>query len=95
MRYRPRTDRNQKSIVSGLRALGADVLILAGVGHGCPDLLVKFRSKLYLLEVKDGSKPPSARTLTEQERLFHLVWAECTSIVYDIESAYRAIGALV
>ncbi len=46
-------DGNQSSIVSTLRAAGASVTILAGVGCGCPDLLVGFRGNTFLVECKN------------------------------------------
>lgn len=67
MRARPRIDANQPDIVKALRKMGAFVQSLAAVGDGCPDLLVGFRGKTYLIEVKDGDKPPSKRALTPAE----------------------------
>ncbi len=46
-------DGNQAAIVSTLRAVGASVTILAGVGCGCPDLLVGFRGNTFLVECKN------------------------------------------
>ena len=40
---------------------------LAGVGCGCPDLLVGACGLTYLVEVKDGEKWPSHRTLTPDQ----------------------------
>jgi hypothetical protein len=39
-------------IVQALRQCGATVVDLAKVGKGCPDLLVGFRGKTYLMEIK-------------------------------------------
>src|ERR1700677_1842760 len=72
MRLRGRTDANQSQIVSDLRKMGCSVLILSNIGQGCPDLLVGFRGFNYLFEVKDPTKPPNARKLTEDEEEFHL-----------------------
>lgn len=51
MRYR--VDKNQKLIVSFLRELGCTVLVLSQVGNGSPDLLVGFRGRNILMEVKN------------------------------------------
>ena len=56
-------DDNQNDIVTALRKAGATVRIISQ-GEGIPDLLVGFRGETMLMEVKDGGKPPSARTLT-------------------------------
>lgn len=63
MRRAARTDTNQSDIVAALKAIGAEVTSLAGVGSGVPDLLVSFRGQWHLMEVKDGSRPPSQRAL--------------------------------
>jgi hypothetical protein len=61
-----RIDANQPEIVKAFRQLGCEVAITSNLGHGFPDLIVgkPKRQKVVLVEVKDGSKPPSARKLT-------------------------------
>jgi hypothetical protein len=63
MRRAAKVDANQTEIVQALRQIGAVVQSLAAVGNGCPDLLVGYRNRLFLLELKDGNKPPSAQKL--------------------------------
>lgn len=63
---RDSTDLNQKEIVKALRKLGAKVTITTSVKKFC-DLVVGWNGQLFLLEVKDGSKPPSQRQLTQGE----------------------------
>ena len=55
MRRAAKVDANQAEIVQALRQIGAVVQSLAAVGNGCPDLLVGYRNRLFLLELKDGS----------------------------------------
>ena len=69
-----RVDTNQPDIVAELRRHGFSVHSIATVGDGCPDLLVGFGGVTYLIEVKDGSKPPSARALTPDEAEWHDTW---------------------
>lgn len=69
-----RVDANQVEIVKILRKFGCSVLILSSVGKGCPDILAGFKGQNYLIEIKDGKKPPSARKLTEHEQKFHDEW---------------------
>jgi Holliday junction resolvase len=61
----------RKQIVTALRAAGATVQSLAGVGKGTPDLLVGYKGQTLLMEVKDGNKSPSARLLTEDQLKWH------------------------
>jgi len=69
MRRAARTDANQKEIVTALRNSGAVVLITSQLKN-CFDLLVCHNSKVYLVEVKDGTLPPSAMKLTKGEKEF-------------------------
>lgn len=50
---RRKTDHNQKTIVAGLRAIGACVIDLSASGSGVMDLLVIYRRKVHLVEVKN------------------------------------------
>ncbi len=59
-----KVDANQPEIVRAFRDLGATVTHLHAVGHGCPDLLIGYKGRFGVAEVKDGTKPPSARKLT-------------------------------
>lgn len=93
MRRAAKIDRNQPEIVTALRRIGADVFSLAAVGCGIPDLLVGFRGATFLLEIKDGSKPPSARQLTDDQVEWHAAWrgGRCV-VVSNITEALAAIG---
>jgi hypothetical protein len=81
MRQAARVNGNHTEIVDCLVALGCLVQSLAAVGRGVPDLLVCTpRGRLLLLEVKDGRKPPSKRTRTAQQVLWHARWAHCATL---------------
>jgi hypothetical protein len=94
MRRAAKVDANQEQIVSALRASGAVVQSLAAIGKGVPDLLVSFRGNLFLLEVKDGNKPPSAQKLTPDQITWHQAWGAPVEVVRNPEQALRAIGAV-
>lgn len=88
-------DANQVQVVSALRAAGATVQSLAGVGKGVPDLLVGHLGKTVLLEVKDGNKPKSAQKLTEDQLKWHGAWTGGPLAVVDSpEAALRVLGVL-
>ena len=86
-----KVDANHGEIVETLRALGASVQSLASVGDGCPDLVVGWRGRNVLLEVKDGAKSPSRRRLTADERRWHASWCGEVVIVATVEQATAAV----
>ena len=95
MRKHARRDDNHRAIVDALRVLGATVLDLADVGGGCPDVLVGFRGKNVLLEIKDGRKPPSACNLTIAEAAFIERWrGDPVRVVESVADALLAIGVV-
>lgn len=95
MRRAAKIDANQEQVVQALRAAGATVQSLAGVGVGVPDLLVGHQGKTILFEVKDGRKPPSARRLTEDQLKWHGAWRGGPLAVVDgVDAALRALGAI-
>lgn len=84
-----RVDQNHAEIVTALRKAGRLVQSLAGCGCGVPDLLVHRGGRLWLLEVKDGNKPPSARKLTpDQEEWISQGWP--VTVVMSAEEAIKA-----
>lgn len=94
MRRAAKIDANQPAVVAALRKAGAKVQSLAAIGAGVPDLLVAFRQQLYLLEVKDGAKIPSAQKLTEDQVSWHTAWGSPVHVVNSPDAALRAIGAI-
>jgi len=94
MRRAAKVDANHEQVVSALRAAGAVVQSLAAVGKGIPDLLVAFRQEMFLLEIKDGAKPPSARALTEDQAKWHAAWGTPVYVVNSPEEALQVIGAI-
>jgi hypothetical protein len=87
-----RVDTNHAVIVGALRACGATVQSLAQVGGGCPDILVGYRGRNLLLEIKDGSKPPSARKLTADQVPWHAEWRGAVRVVDNVDSAIAALA---
>jgi len=98
MRRAAAVDANQPSVVDTLRRAGCVVECLHSVGGGVPDLLVGRRGVVYLLEVKDGSKPPSKQALTDDQKAWHAMWAAFGVRVQVVRSdveALRAVGLAV
>jgi hypothetical protein len=86
-----RRDDNEAEIVKALRAVGATVRIVTQ-GDGIPDLLVGYNGYSLLFEVKDGSKPPSARKLTPAEQKFFDEWTG--GMLAKVESVEEALDIL-
>lgn len=94
MRRAPRLDANHLEVVRALRAAGCAVWSTAALGGGFPDLVVfHVRCGVRLLEVKDGSKPPSARRLTDDERDFGRLFP--VAVVLSPIEALAACGLAV
>ena len=93
MRMKAKVDANQTMIVNTLRTCGCEVESLAAVGNGVADLLVYHRAtrQVFLIEVKDGEKVPSARRLTPDQLEWHTRWP--VSIVENIEQAIAVVRA--
>ncbi|PYE21346.1 hypothetical protein C7410_115189 [Paraburkholderia silvatlantica] len=87
-RWARRADANQMPIVQALRAAGCQVVPTHTVGQGFPDLVVKFGSRVMLLEIKDPAKPPSARKLTPAQAEFHEAWS---GVIYVVETPEEAV----
>ena len=66
-RYARRRDANHADVVQLLADVGVEVLDLHTLA-GALDLLVGVRGVLYLVELKDGLKPPSRRKVTKREQ---------------------------
>ena len=96
MTFAKKVDANQAEIVKTFRSLGARVAITSSAGDGFPDLVVQYWWPLaghlpletFLVEVKDGSKPPSERELTPKQEEFHAEFVchivESVQDVYDL-----------
>jgi hypothetical protein len=92
-RYAKRTDDNHSELVERLRAAlpEATVFDLSGAGRGIPDLLLGYKGRNYLIEIKDGEKAPSKRQLTEAQKKFHDSWQGQVAIATSPEGAVVAI----
>lgn len=94
MRVRARKDANHTAIVQNFRDLGATVLDTAQLGNGAPDILIGYQGQNVAIEIKDGSKPPSKRALTVDEKQFHEEWKGWIEIVYTVDDVVRIINEI-
>lgn len=72
-------DANEKPVRAALEAVGAHVTVISG--KGAPDLLVRFRGRLFAFEVKG---PKGSRTAAQK--------ASGWPIVRSVDEALTAIG---
>ena len=78
MRRAAKVDSNQADIVGKLRKIpGISVAVTSAIGNGFPDIVVGFRGRSHLIEIKDGAKTASRRKLTPDEIKFKDKWTGC------------------
>ena len=86
-RHATRRDANEKEIVSALESIGCTVYRL----DAPVDLLVGYRARNILIEVKDGSKMPSQRKLTQAQRDFFKDWKGQVRQVESVDEAIKCV----
>ena len=86
MTYARKVDANQEEIVKAMRQIGAKVTSLARLGHGVSDLLVSFRQRWLVMEVKtaDGKLTPDEKEWVGDQR----------APVYIVRSPLEAVAIL-
>lgn len=92
MRRFGKIDANQNEIVKQLRDKNISVGILSSVGNGFPDLVIGYKGKNYLIELKDGEKCESQKRLTILEALFFKSWRGQISKCENLISILEVIG---
>ena len=91
MRGTTKVDGNQSRIVGKLRERGYSVTSLAGVGAGCPDLVVGTRGQNFLFEVKDPDQPKHRHKLTPREEEWHAMWRGQAAVIFTAKDAMKII----
>jgi len=88
-----RIDNNQNDLVRQIRSIPkTTVAITSGVGAGFPDIVVGYRGKNYLLEIKDPRRKPSERRLTPDEQDFVSDWCGQVDVVETIDDVIKVIN---
>ena len=96
-----RVDDNQAELVKVMRDLGASVTITSNGHDGFPDVVVGICGVTVLTEIKDGSKPPSKRKLTDDQETFHNEFKGAKTVIKNIDEAVdlvqnmRRVGLLL
>jgi len=90
MRRAARKDENHKEISKTFSKLGWSVLDISNLKN-CADLVVGKRKHTIIIEIKNGSNPPSRQKLTTGEESFHAKWngdiriVNCIQDVIDLD----------
>jgi hypothetical protein len=87
--YAANVDANQGDIVRALRKVGASVAFIHREGQGIPDLLVGYRRRNYVFEVKTLTGE-----LNELQLEWHAAWRGRVDVVRSPLQALQAIGAV-
>lgn len=92
MRRAAKVDDNHAEIRSAYRKLGCTVLDTFRAGGGAPDMVVALYGINDLVEVKDGTKIPSARKLTRDEAVFHAAWNAKVWIIESVDDVINHVA---
>lgn len=87
-----RVDRNQAEIVRAFRTLGCDVILTHTLGEGRPDCFAAVPGYGVWVEIKDGSKPPSAQKLTPDELRFHQSFRGPLTVVRSVDDVVSLVA---
>jgi hypothetical protein len=90
IRTAAKRDDNEHEIIATLKQCGATVQKL----DEPVDLLVGYRGVNYLIEVKDGNKPPSKQKLRPGQALFMGMWRGQVAKVTNSRESLEVIGVL-
>ena len=82
-----RVDANLSEIVAAFRKLGCSVWVC----NSEVDLVIGYGGISALVEVKDGSKPPSHRKLTPAQTEFRRWWTGGIRLVQDLDDVDHAV----
>ena len=90
-----RQDANHKEIRNAFEKLGCSVVDLSPLGKGVPDLLIGYSGICCIcVEVKDGTRPPSARKLTKDEEKFRMNWTGGYRLVQNVDDVTKTVQLL-
>jgi len=90
-RRNSKVDGNHKSIVKDLEKLnGVSVKSVAQIKKFL-DIVVGYNGKNYLFEIKNPNYPPSARKLTQDEKIFHDSWKGQADVILNTQDILKII----
>jgi hypothetical protein len=85
-------DANQNKVVKSLRGIpGVTVAITSQLGNGFGDFVVGYKKVNWIIELKDGNKPPSQQQLTPDEVEFHENWKGQINVCNSFDEIFKLI----
>lgn len=87
-----KVDANHGAIRDALRGIGVGVVDTSATGYGFADLTCFWRGSTVLVEVKDGTKPPSERRLTPDQIVLHKMALDHGVKIPVVESVAEALA---
>ena len=93
MRRAAKKDANHAEIVKAFEKMGCSVIDVSATPCGF-DILVGRGGVCIPVEIKDGSKPPSARKLTANEAKIHARWTGGARLVKDFDDVVATVNTL-
>ena len=66
--------------------------VLSDMGDGCPDLLIGYQGRNYLMEVKNPGVRPSRRKLTPKQVEFFATWLGQVAKVETESDVLKVLG---
>lgn len=97
IRRKAKIDVNQPQIVEAFREMGFEVEITSAYSAVGFDCIIGLRGRpgsLRMVEIKDGLKPKSQRTLTENEQIAKERWAGNYEVVVSVMDTI-ALGSIL
>lgn len=91
MRRAHQVDQNQRAIVQALEAMYCSVADTSALGDDFPDLIVGYRKRNILLEVKNPAQPKGKRRLRPGQQTWHDAWRGQVAVVETVEEAIAAV----
>lgn len=86
MRLKAKVDANQPEVVKAMRKIGAVVTPMHQLGKGVADLLVSWRQKWFVMEVKSKSKsdltPDQIEWIAEQRAAVVIVTSPAEAVMF-------------
>lgn len=90
LRRAARIDANQPEIIQAFELAGATVAIIKEP----VDIAIGYMGLTVMVEIKDGSKPPSGRKHTNQQKKFFATWRGAKATVDSIDAAMQLMEEL-
>ena len=91
MKLKAKVDENQAEIVAFLRSKGATVFCSHQIGKGFPDLVVGYKGKNLLIEVKNKN---AKGKLTPKEKEFLSFWKGKIHVISSIEETEKLLASI-